>query len=275
MTAEATEQSALDELLAVLDVRQTATDSFTGPNQPVPTQRLFGGQLLGQALVACGRTVPPALTIRSLHAYFLRPGDPLVPVHYTVHRFRSDGPSTIRHAEATQDGTVVFSAFAAFHETTHLPTTSTTCPKPAAPTEGPSEFPFHTGPTARPGQPIELRAATSGATGVWLRPTARLPDDPLLHHALLAHLSDISLLRAAVREHRRETGTAQGDAASLDHAMWFHGVPRLRDWLWYATTNPSAHGSRGLGLGRMIDQSGTLLATVGQEGLFRPRRQAR
>lgn len=278
----------LDELIDILDLETVEEDIFRGRSPETPLQRIFGGQVAGQALVAAGRTVPPERGVDSLHAYFLRPGDPHVPVVYLVDRIRDGRSFTTRRVVGVQHGRAIFNLSASFQ----VPEDGVdhADPMPAAP--DPESLPTFAerlapyadrldGWSSRP-RPIDLRyvgdhpmAATMdgeprpAASQVWLRTDGELPDDPLLHVCALTYASDMTLLDSVLLPHGMSWQTATVVGASLDHAMWFHRPFRADDWLLYDQRSPSASGGRGLATGQIFSRDGRLLVTVVQEGLVR------
>jgi acyl-CoA thioesterase-2 len=281
-------------LLPVLDVRPTragdaadgAEDVFTGPNLPHWRARLFGGQVLGQVAVAAGRTVPEGRDLHSLHAYFLRPGDPGVPVAFAVERLRDGRSFSARRVQATQDGVPILSGIASFQ----APAEGLEHHEPAPEVPGPEELPSDYAlldaldhPAARQlgrGRHVELRHVEPALyaapdperrarQAVWFRLDAPLPGPDLLHRAALAYASDLSVLEPVLRRHGLAWATPGMSVASLDHAMWWHRPARADEWVLYVLESPSASGARGLTTGRMYDREGRLVATVAQEGMVR------
>ncbi len=292
----------LDDVLAALDLRRCAPDTFLGTCLPLPGERVFGGQFLAQAVVAANRTVRDGTAPHSLHAYFLRPGDPREPVRFTVDRVGDGHSSRIRSVEAVQHGRTVFHLLASFRNPGSGPCHQDTAPVVPAPETLPPRYPFgaSTGPLVlcrapddarRPGgDPPRTGGADAGGAApgdggavdddrgrgdetarstVWLRALGRLPDDALTHTAVLAYLSDLSILHAALRRHGLRGAGNRARTASLDHALWLHRPVRVDDWLLYDTVSPSAGGARALGTGRLFDRRGHLVATVAQEGMVR------
>jgi acyl-CoA thioesterase II len=262
-----------ETLTDILDLERIEEDIFRGSSPSEGPQRVFGGQVAGQALVAAGRTVPPERAVHSLHAYFIRPGDPEVPIVYTVDRTRDGRSFSTRRVTAIQHGRAIFTLSASFHRAeTGLEHQS---PMPEAP--DPEGLPDRL--TRQ--RPVELRYAgdppwkraggrpPEPRSMVWMRARGPLPDDPLVHVCAAAYASDMSLLDSVLLAHGL-TWDAEGlSAASLDHAMWFHGPFRADEWLLYAQESPAASGARGLAQGRIFRRDGRLVATVVQEGLIR------
>jgi acyl-CoA thioesterase-2 len=282
------DQPALDDLIELLDLERIEVNIFRGQSPDENRQRVFGGQVAGQALVAAGRTVQEAVRpgeperhVHSLHAYFLRPGDPTAPIIYEVDRIRDGKSFTTRRVNAIQHGRAIFTLSASFQiEEDGL---DHALPMPAGVPEAESlpDFKTRMAPYAeqmgdwysRP-RPIDLRFVTPIDTTattqqLWFRADGKLPDDPLLHVCVLTYASDMTLLDSIFNAHRLkwEDGNIMG--ASLDHAMWFHRPFRADEWLLYDQVSPSASGARGLAEGKIFATDGKLAVSVVQEGLVR------
>jgi acyl-CoA thioesterase-2 len=280
--------AALKELLDLLDLEQIEMNIFRGRSPEERQQRVFGGQVAGQALVAAGRTVPSDRHVHSLHAYFIRPGDPSVPLVYTVDRVRDGRSFTTRRVSAVQHGKVIFTLSASFQVIEDG--LSHQAPMPEVP--GPETLPTFRermegifGPQDNDffrRRPVDLRHVTpltweaardpslSGPESkVWLRVDGELPDDPLLHVCLMTYASDMTLLDTVLLNHARAWGDKKTMGASLDHAMWFHRPFRADEWLLYAQDTPNASGARGLARGQVFTREGELVVSVVQEGLIR------
>ncbi|MFE2103906.1 acyl-CoA thioesterase II [Streptomyces sp. NPDC059468] len=282
---------ALQNLLELLDIEQLEEDIFRGRSRSAVVPRVFGGQVAAQALVAAGRTVPADRLAHSLHAYFLRPGDPGAPIVYSVDRIRDGRSFTTRRVVAVQHGKPIFHLSASFQ--THEEGLDHQAPMPPAP--DPETLPTsqerlrgydHLDPAVvekfiEAREAIDLRYVDEPPYGrfgeprephsqVWFRANGKLDDDPLLHVVLATYVSDMTLLDAVLLAHGRG-GWAVGDVvgASLDHAMWFHRPCRADEWLLYDQESPSAHGGRGLGQARIYTQDGQLAISVIQEGVVR------
>ena len=279
--------SALDALVGLLDLERLEVNLFRGVSPQDDRQRVFGGQVAGQALVAAGRTVGDGRSVHSLHAYFLRPGDPSVPIVYEVDRIRDGKSFTTRRVVAIQHGKAIFNLQASFHvaedgfdHQADMPEAPgpETLPSAAEQTP-PGEFGRAWADRPRPidiryvGAPPWARPATpSGRQLVWIRADGRLPDEPLLHACVVAYASDFTLLDSSLVPHGKSYFDGDLMMASLDHAMWFHRPFRADEWLLYSQTSPSASGARGLAYGAIFGQDGTLAVSVVQEGLIRPPR---
>ncbi|MER7816813.1 acyl-CoA thioesterase II [Streptomyces sp. NPDC058423] len=284
---------ALDDLLDLLDLERIEQDIFRGRSRSAIVPRVFGGQVAAQALVAAGRTVPDDRTAHSLHAYFLRMGDPGAPIVYTVDRIRDGRSFATRRVVAVQHGQPIFHLSASFQTYEEGLDHQAPMPDAPAPDSLPSAeeiLPQHAGrfiapeiaermlearaavdlryvdapPYASVGEPREARSQ------VWFRTNGKLADDPLLHVCLATYVSDMTLLDSVLLAHGRG-GWTVGDVvgASLDHAMWFHRPFRADEWLLYDQESPSAHGGRGLGQARIYTQDGQLAISVIQEGVVR------
>ncbi|GHH80321.1 acyl-CoA thioesterase [Kitasatospora indigofera] len=279
----------VDQLVELLDLEQIELNIFRGRSPEEELQRTFGGQVAGQALVAAGRTVEGDRPVHSLHAYFLRPGVPGVPIVYQVDRIRDGRSFTTRRVLGIQQGRSIFALTADFH----VPEQGgiehqNAMPEVPAPEDLPSaleevgsrlgELP----PFISRRQPFDIRyvdrlrwskeelAGVEPRSGVWLRTNGALPDDPLIHVCALTYASDMTLLDAVRVPVEPLWGRRHFDMASLDHAMWFHRPFRADEWLLYQQESPVAHGARGLARGEIYDRSGQLVVSVVQEGLFRP-----
>jgi acyl-CoA thioesterase II len=278
-----TGQVALDGLVALLDLERLEVNLFRGVSPPHSPTRVFGGQVAAQALVAAGRTVEPDRYVHSLHAYFVRPGDPRVPIVYDVERVRDGRSFTTRRARAVQHGETIFALSASFQlpqgGLEHTETPPTDVPAPDDLPDLGEWLRDGEGFLAGVPRPLDLRfvdpplwssrrgPATDEPTQVWMRADGVLPDDPLLHVCVLTYASDLTLLGSVLAPHTRHMG--QVGLASLDHAMWFHRPFRGDEWLLYECRSPTASGSRGLATGRFFTRDGRLAATAVQEGLVR------
>lgn len=282
--------NAIDILLSILDLEPLEHNLFRGRSPEIGWQRIFGGQVIGQALVAAARTVEGRIA-HSLHAYFMRPGDPKVPVLYEVERLRDGHSFTTRRVTAIQHGRAIFSMEVSFQAEESGLEHQIAMPDVPSPEELPSESDISSrylegAPESvrrywERERPIELRPvdlrhflgreALDPIQHVWIRATGRLPDDPEIHRCVLAYASDMTLLDTALFPHGRMVFDPDLQAASLDHAMWFRRPFRADDWLLYAEDSPSASGGRGFNRGSLFSRDGKLVASVAQEGLIRLR----
>jgi acyl-CoA thioesterase II len=283
---------ALDAVVALLDLEQIELNIFRGRSPEERRQRVFGGQVAGQALVAAGRTVPEEdRAVHSLHAYFIRPGDPNVPLIYLVDRVRDGRSFTTRRVSAVQHGKTIFTLSASFHRPE--PGASHARPMPHVPP--PEELPTAAErfrkqfgasvDSAAFANPIDIRylgplsfeAAKDPALRVtesmaWIKADGDLPDDELLHVCLVTYASDMTLLDSVLLANGLSWSDGRTAGASLDHAMWFHRPFRADQWLLYAQESPVSAGSRGLARGELYTREGELVVSVVQEGLIRTRR---
>jgi acyl-CoA thioesterase-2 len=277
---------ALDDLLDVLDLEAVEVNIFRGRSPAERRQRVFGGLVAGQALMAAARTVEDGRPVHSLHAYFLRPGDPAVPILYQVDRI-SDGRSfTTRRVIGIQHGKVIFHMSASFHRAEegfdHQDTMPDVPDPETLPTfqERMAPYADKMGDWVRQPRPIDTRYVDRPARTrrdrrreprqrVWFRADGPLPDDPVLHNVVVAYASDMSLLDTVFLPHRLTWDSAGVSGASLDHAMWFHRPFRADEWLLYDQESPSAFGARGLARGSIFRADGALVVSVMQEGLIR------
>ncbi len=278
----------LDQLLSLLELERIEINLFRGKNWDIGSKNVFGGQVLGQALVAAGNTVE-GRNVHSLHGYFLRPGDKQVPIVYEVDRIRDGGSFTTRRVVAIQHGKAIFSMSASFQkaeEGVHHQIDMPPVPGPdnlASEREARLAIAHHLPEDQREffikERPIEMRPVTpddllsnekkAPHQMFWLRANGKLNDDVPLHQALLAYTSDFYFMGTAMRPHGLTFATPGMQAASLDHAMWFHGEFRMDDWLLYVMESPASSHGRGLNLGRIYRADGVLVASCAQEGLMR------
>ena len=280
----------IDELLRALDLERIEINIFRGLVPRQGRTRVFGGLVVAQALVAASRTVEGRAP-HSLHAYFILPGDPEMPIVYEVERVRDGRSFTTRRCIAVQDGRTIFDLFASFHADEEG--LDHQAEMPAAP--DPDRLPDQAAIMARYGdhlpaglkawfdaeRAIEIKPCDLGRydrsrtpeprQNVWIRAACRLPDDPAIHRAVLAYFSDMTLIDVTLAAHGRSLFEPEFAAASLDHALWFHRPFRADEWLLYAQDSPNMKGSRGLARGLLFDRSGALVASVAQEGLIRMR----
>lgn len=275
--------SALEELLATLDLEALELNLFRGQQPDEDRQRVFGGQVAAQALVAAGRTVEGRV-LHSLHAYFLRPGDPRIPIIYQVERTRDGRTFTTRRVSAVQHGRPIFTLSASFQieeesfdhqkkmpevpEPESLEDWQTNMRKTIA---ARSDRDSHRNleewverPRAiesRHVEPMDYFGGVQPPThDIWLRAVGALPDDPLIHQCIVAYASDMTLIDTAARPHPIDLFDAGLETASLDHAMWFHRPLRADEWLLYSQESPSMSGARGLTNGHFFRRDGVLIS---------------
>jgi acyl-CoA thioesterase-2 len=281
-------QGAVDALLDLLDLEDLGGGRFRGQVPEVGPQRVFGGQVAGQALVAASRTVDPGRRVHSLHGYFVRPGDSTEPIAYEVENVRDGRSFSVRRSVALQHDAPIFFMSASFHRSEESLDHQAPAPPDVPPpdevptmTERLARYPERLGIWATLPRPIDLRYV--GEPGwvrpgdrpsdpyqrVWMRVDGKLPDDPTLHACLAAYASDLTLLDSVLSVHGEVWGPGGFVGASLDHAMWFHRPFRADEWFLYDCWSPTASGARGLGTGRMFTPDGRHVATVVQEGLLR------
>ncbi|HEV2087604.1 MAG TPA: acyl-CoA thioesterase II [Cryptosporangiaceae bacterium] len=288
MTTPLTGQPAVDQLIGLLDLEELDLTLFRGRSPELSPRRVFGGQVAGQALVAAGRTVPTDRLVHSLHAYFIRPGDPSRPILYLVEKVRDGRSFTTRRVVAQQEGKPIFFMSASFQIAEEGLDHQEPMPLDVP---GPDELPTmaerlaadadRAGIWARIAYPVDVRhLGEPGWTRqgnrpaeihprAWMRVDGKLSDDPLLHACALTYASDITLLDAVLSVHGEVWGPGGFAGASLDHAIWFHRPFRADEWILSDCASPSASGGRGLATGRFFDAEGRLLATAVQEGLLR------
>jgi acyl-CoA thioesterase-2 len=281
---------ALDELLALLELEALEVNLFRGLSPHEDRQRVFGGQVAAQALVAAGRTVGDDRPVHSLHAYFLRPGDPNVPIVYEVDRIRDGKSFTTRRVVAIQHGRAIFNLAASFQVVENGPDHQMPMPSVPDPDELPTwqqrvePYLERLGPDLAQWlvreRPIDSRPVDDPRwldptprepeQDVWIKANGALPTAPLIHECVVAYASDLTLLDTAMFPHAISYREQQYMIASLDHAMWFHRPFRADEWLLYHQTSPNASRARGLAQGAIFCRDGTLAITVIQEGLIRP-----
>ena len=280
---------ALDALVELLDLEAIEVNIFRGLSPDEERQRVFGGQVAGQALVAAGRTVEDGKRVHSLHAYFLRPGDPTVPILYEVDRIRDGRSFTTRRVVAIQHGKAIFNLAASFQIDEPGPEHQVPMPEVPDPESLPAfkermePYKEFLGDWYDRERPVDSRHITKTPIErqkdeplpprqqLWFKTDGALPDDPLLHACIVAYESDFTLLDTALLPigiRSWNDGTTM--MASLDHAMWFHRSFRADDWLLYDQDSPSAYGARGFARGQIFTRDGRLVVSVIQEGLIRP-----
>jgi acyl-CoA thioesterase-2 len=286
---------AMDNLLAILDLERLEMDLYRGNSPKSGWQRVFGGQVIAQALVAAQRTIDDDRFVHSLHAYFMRPGDPKVPIVYEVDRIRDGSSFNTRRVVAIQHGKAIFSLSASFQK--DEPGLSHQIAMPDVPMPetliGEADLkekflknaPENVRRYWEQERPIEMRPVSlthyisreklEPVQNVWVRANGSVPDDRRIQAVVLAYLSDMTLLDTSLFAHGVSIFSSRIQAASLDHAMWFHHDCALDDWLLYAQDSPSTSGARGLTRGGLYSRDGVLVASVAQEGLIRQRAKPR
>ena len=275
---------SLDFLVHLLDLEPIEVNIFRGVQPAEERQRVFGGQVAAQALMAAGRTVVHG-RVHSLHSYFLRPGDPAIPILYEVDRIRDGRSFTTRRVVAIQDGRAIFNMQTSFHDAEtglehQFPMPDAPDPE-SLPTLSERLAPFRDELGAwfdRP-HPIDQRhigelpwlrqESDEPYQQLWIRADGKLPDDPLLHACVATYASDMSLFDTILQPHSVRWGNPHFMGASLDHCMWFHREFRADEWLLFDTDSPVATGARGLARGFLFDRSGRLVVSMVQEGLAR------
>ncbi len=278
----------LNDLLELLEIEEIEQNIFRGQNETAQRTRLFGGQVAAQALAAAGRTVD-ARDAHSLHAYFLRPGDPAFPVLYQVDRIRDGRSFNTRRVVAIQNGKAIFNLAVSFqiaeagYEHQQIPMPEVPAPESLPTWEervDKARSQADTPPWLRRARPVDVRHVElptymggerrNAPSHMWFRADGEVGDALLTHQCLLTYASDISLVDNAVRPHGRNGPLGPVMVASLDHAIWFHRPFRADGWLLYAQDSPTAAGARGFARGSIFDREGKLVASVAQEGLMRP-----
>ena len=283
-------KKALNKLINLLDLEQLENNLFRGQSENIGGPRVFGGQVLGQALTAAARTVDKKRTAHSLHAYFLRPGDMEFPIIYDVDRIRDGGSFTTRRVVAIQKGEPIFNTSISFHKKESGPTHQIDMPDIPSPEECKSEIQIRKQIAERVPEkmrdfflrerPIEIRSMPGEDMFqeakkkppykyMWMKAVDRLPHDISLHQAILAYASDMGLLSTSLNPHRLSFASGNFQSASLDHAMWFHRPFRADEWMLYSTDSPSASNARGFNRGSVYTREGVLVASAVQEGLMR------
>lgn len=276
-------------LLDVLDLSgsdaRTSEDIFTGVSQAMPLGRVYGGQVLAQSIVAASRTLPEDRTVHSMHGYFLRPGDSTKGITFAVDRIHDGRSFSTRRTQAYQGGEPIFSMISSFQDEDlgleHQEPMPADIPGPEDLPDAEDHLPgVH--PMSRrlfTERPVDLRHVPDPVylevsrrqphQAVWMRTRGRLPDDPAMHRAALAYMSDLTIQEPILRAHGVPWVTPGMKVASLDHAMWWHRFGRVDDWVLYVQHSPNALGGRGLSLGRIYARDGRLLASVAQEVMVR------
>ena len=277
-------------MLAVLDLAasdaRTSEDIFTGVSQIMPLGRVFGGQVLAQSIVAASRTLSADRVPHSMHGYFLRPGDASTGITFAVDRIHDGRSFSTRRTQAFQEGVPIFSMIASFQDEDagleHQSEMPGDIPDPDSLPDIEAQLAGLHPKTTRlfADRPVELRHVPSPIylsvegdaaprQAVWMRTRRRLPDDPAVHRAVMAYLSDLTIQESILRAHGIAWARPGLKVASLDHAMWWHRFGRMDDWTLYLQESPSARGGRGLATGRIYSRDGLLLATIAQEIMVR------
>jgi acyl-CoA thioesterase-2 len=279
----------MEQLIATLDLEPIEVNLFRGNSPQVGWQRVFGGQVIGQALMAAQRTVEADRFVHSLHAYFMRPGDPSVPIVYQVERLRDGSGFNTRRVLGIQHGKGIFAMSVSFqveeegfdHQIAmpDVPSPETLLDEKEIKERYLSQAPEPIRRYWERERAIEIRPVSlthyfsntklDPRQDVWVRATGPVPDNRMYQTAVLAYLSDMTLLDAALFAHGTSIFDQSLQVASVDHAMWFHRPCRLDDWLLYTQDSPSAFGGRGMTRGSLFTRSGILIASVAQEGLIR------
>ena len=290
MDSERTPEQLVAGLIKLLEVKPQGEDRFIGRKKRDGVGRVFGGQVIAQALGAAEQTVDPARPAHSLHAYFLRGGSEEHETDYKVERDFDGGSFSNRRVVASQQGRPIFSMTASFqkHEEGlhHVDAPMPQVPPPEE-LEPEADLRRRFAEQARPEaqhhffapRPVEMRAvdgrhwmnpvAAPPRSHSWFRAVAPLPDDPRVHRGILAFASDMSLLGTAALPHGLSWARGELVSASLDHTVWFHEEFRADEWLLYATDSPWSGGGRGFNRGRVFTRDGRLVASVAQEGMIR------
>ena len=283
--------NAIENLLDILDLEELEHNLFRGRSPQVGWQRVFGGQVIGQALVAASRTVEDDRFAHSLHGYFMRPGDPAVPIIYEVDRIREGKSFITRRVVAIQHGHAIFSMSASFQRLEDGLDHQAEMPDVPGPDDLMSEDQLkELVMTGAPDpvkaywqreRPIEFRPVSlkhyvsreplEPVQQIWFRATGPVPDQPAIQKCVLAYASDMTLLDTSLFAHGRSIFDRDMQVASLDHAMWFHRPARMDEWLLYTQDSPNASGSRGFNRGSIFSRDGRLIASTAQEGLIRLR----
>lgn len=283
--------AVLNDLVQQLDLEHLEVNLFRGPSRDLGGHSVFGGQVIGQALVAASRTVE-GRNPHSLHAYFLLPGDMAAPIVYEVDRIRDGRSFSARRVQAIQHGRPILSMIASFQvpeqglehsysmpevpppeslkstavlKDEWLASVDKVHPKIVEALSLPLAVEFR---PVYPWNPL-LPETTSPRQAIWFKTTDRLPDDPDLHRSLLAYATDFNLIGTALRPHARSWFSNDMIVASIDHAVWFHRAARVDEWLLYCMESPTSQGARGMTRGQIFSRDGRFVASVAQEGLMR------
>jgi acyl-CoA thioesterase-2 len=286
--------SIVAELLKLLDLEPLEVNIYRGANRDLGTGRVFGGQVFAQALVAARRTVDSAREAHSVHGYFLRAGDLKAPIVYFVDRLRDGGSFTSRRVTAIQHGEAILHLSASFHASEGglehqsvmptVPPPESLVPELQILRERAAELPAHLRTVITQDRPLDFRPVTPAdplnhqpgdpVRYVWFRTVESLPNEPIMHQAILTYASDYGLLPTALLPHGISYRDPRLQFASLDHAVWMHRPFRADEWLLYAIDSPTASHARGFVRGQVFTRDGKLVASVAQEGLIRMRTSA-
>lgn len=289
---EAPPETPMQHLLRILDLTQISDLNFRGDSIVTAWSRVFGGQVIAQALVAAQRSVEKHLNVHSLHAYFILAGDSTLPIDFSVEPIRNGRSFATRRVVASQNGAAIFALSASFHVVEPGLSHQFPMPDVAKPDVLISDkelllafgdkLPVAVQRSWSRERPIEFKPVSLAhfttkeklppVQRIWLRAKGDIPPDPNIQAALLAYFSDMTLLDSALYAHGRSIFDATMQVASLDHAMWFHGPVHLADWHLYDQDSPWTGQARGLTRGQIFNQNGQLIASVAQEGLMRERR---
>ena len=262
----------LERLLRLLDLEAIDRDLYRGFHPPDRNKRLFGGQIIAQALIAAIRTVEDDRLPHSLHAYFLRPGDPTTPALFEVDRIRDGKSFTTRRIKVIQNGKAIFNMDCSFQVSEEGLSHQMDGPSFSAPDEAKMVPGLKTRPFLsfrEDHKKLLIEEPQEPEQNVWIKANGTAPDDPRLHMALLAYQSDEALLGTARMPHRGQYDRERMQVASLDHSIWFHAEVNVNDWLLYSLDSPAAEGARGYTRGSVYSESGQLVASCMQEGLIR------
>jgi acyl-CoA thioesterase II len=284
---------AVTDLIRLLDIEPAGNDTFIGRSPEIGWKRVYGGQVVAQAVVAAERTVDETRPIHSLHGYFLRPGNPAEPIHYTVDRYRDGRSFTTRGVLARQNGEIIFTMSASFHRFEQGLAHQLPMPKVPPPESLPADEELLRD-AGRPislsmqnyltrDRPIEIRpvdtdnyskprAGTEARRDIWIKARSALSDAPAIHHSVFAYASDLTIIETALLPHGRNLFDPDVMLASLDHAIWYHRPFRADEWLLYSQDSPAAAGGRGFNRGLVFTRSGELVASVTQEAMMRLKR---
>ncbi len=281
--------TAVEELLDILDLETLEHNLFRGHNPNTGWKRVFGGQVIAQALIAAQRTVDPSRHVHSLHGYFMLGGDPKIPIIYEVDRIRDGGSFTTRRVVAIQHGHAIFSMSASFQREEKGLDYQAKMPSQPDPEDIILErnsnekllagIPENVRAYWMKERPIEMVPTSlehylsdkklPAEQNIWLRASGKIPDNRALQAAILAYASDMTLLDTSLYPHGKKVFDPDIQVASLDHSMWFHRPVDLNNWLLFSQDSPSTSGSRGLARGSLFTRSGLLVASTAQEGLIR------